>query len=269
MIASKERTGVKASIKDLIEWLGVNDNRAKKIIQRLINLGVVSADENIFSVTEKGWHVIAAIEKLLDIRVGGNIPRVIAEVRKKHTFYKTRSVAKIRTSMLDAFNPNIRPSAKVVLQKMLWGRLFPLQRFSGAIYLATDYERVRASGSLDDTNLRRAERAELSGILRITRLFALSLPPNLLGEPIYVDRLVDDVGSRWFFAESLRRSPAIRYRYLEQVDALYLARFDKQRKMLSPLHETGLEAYEWLTQKLDSVISSIPDFYQPLSLIHI
>ncbi len=267
VIAAKNKAGISATIKDLIEWLGVNDNRAWKILSKLVSLGLVTYNEDYrLSLSDLGWKVISKIEKILNQRVDIDVSSLIETVRKKHVFYKVRSIAKIRDSPLEAFNDDIAPSPKIILQKVLWKGLPLTRRFSGAIYIVTDYERVKASGMLDNSSMARAERAELSGILRITRLFALSLPPNLLGEPMDINKLIEEVGRKWAFVESLARHRSVRYRYLEQVDALYLARFDKNRKILYPLHETGLEAYKWLTRKLDSVMSSIPDFYQPIAV---
>jgi len=266
VIASKLRSGIGATIKDIIEWLGVNDNRARALVSKLSALGVINQQEENLTLTDAGWKVIDYVEKALGIRVGSDIASAIKTVREQHVFYRVRSVARIKVSPHEAFSPSVEPSPKIILQKTLWASLPLTQRFAGAIYIVTDYERVKTSGSLDDSSRVRAERAELSGILRITRLFALSLPPNLLGEPMEVNTLIEDVGSRWAFAESLLKYKGVRYRYLEQVDALYLARFDKQRKALYPLHETGLEAYKWLSKKLDSVLSSIPDFYQPIAV---
>ena len=265
VIAARETSGTQTTYKDLIEWLGVNDTRARKIVSKLVNFGLVNVNEGVLSLTDLGRRIAEIIAGKLGVEITADIARLISAVREKHVFYKVRRVSAIPPDKV--FSAHVRPSAKIVLQRILWKKQPLLRRFSGIVYIAMDYERLVEGGeSVMGTDPSRAERAELSGILRTARLFALSLPPNLLGEPLNVEELINDVGSRWTFASKLVHSRSLKHRYLEQVDALYLARFDKNSGRLIPLHETGLEAYEWLTRKLDSVISSIPDFYQPIAV---
>ncbi len=242
-------------------WLGVNDKKASIFVSRLKELGLAYEDGGRIYLTDRGKDLCRYALQILgfyDINIV-NLDQVLKTVRERHVCYRARTVS---VSLHRVFDEALAPTPKVKLFIELWRKLTTFQRISAAVFMAMDFERVE--DQIKDLR-KKALRAELSGVHRYVRLFSLALPPNLLGQEIPLKELAIDIGFRWKFAEVLRDRSSLA-RYVAQVDALRLARYVPENDALSPLHETGLKAFKWLAERVDSAFRNIIDFYQPIAV---